>query len=295
MDVRMRRVIVLLNSGSGSATAPGQVGRTLQSAGLDADVRAVAPSDLKQAARSAASERPDAVVASGGDGTISAVAGALAGSPIPLGVLPAGTLNHFARDLGLPAEFSAAAHVIAAGRMRSIDLGSVNGSHFVNNSSIGLYPLLVRYRDRQRRWRGLDKWAAMLSAVLWALRRFPLVHVTLEASGNTVRCKTPLVFVGNNQYAIDLLNLGRRTALDRGELCVYLVNASTRLRFLRLAVRIILGRLKQDRDFITMCVTRLRIEAKREKLHVACDGEVTEMQPPLIYESRPGALKVLAP
>jgi len=142
----------------------------------------------------------DAVIVGGGDGSISTVAGVLAGSGVPLGVIPLGTLNHFAKDLKIPLAVVEAVAVIAAGATRPIDVGEVNGLIFINNSSIGFYPYLVLDRERQRRRHGLPKWLAMIAACLRAVRHFPLRRLTISAEGWTQSYRSPCVFVGNNEY-----------------------------------------------------------------------------------------------
>src|SRR5689334_18968110 len=115
------RVAALLNAAAGTVAVPAALVReALTAAGLDAEVRAVPGERLAEAARAAADSGVDAVVAGGGDGTVSAVAGALADRGTPLGVLPLGTLNHFARDLAIPLNLSAAARLIAAARARPV-------------------------------------------------------------------------------------------------------------------------------------------------------------------------------
>lgn len=235
------------------------------------------------------------VVAAGGDGTQSAVAAALAGTETPMGVIPKGTLNHFAKDLGVPLEIGEAARAVVRGRPRAVDVGEVNGRVFVNNSSIGLYPQVVRHRDKVRERLGHGKWYAMLLAIASIFRRFPLVRLRLEVNGESWLRTTPFVFVGNNQYEIEGMNLGQRTSLERGDLCVYFTNRTGRLGMLRLAVRALIGRLRQDKDFNALCTTELWIDARRTKISVAFDGEVDHFVPPLHYIIRPKALKVMLP
>jgi diacylglycerol kinase family enzyme len=281
-------------------------------AGVDADVRIVEGNEVAPAARRAGAEGFAAVVAGGGDCTVSAAAGALAGTQLPLGVLPLGTLNHFAKDLGIPLELPHAARLIAdavrggphSPLVRAIDVGEVNGRVFVNNSSIGLYPRIVRHRDRQMERLGRGKWLAMLTAALGVLRRFPTVRVRLAVSSDaanpdenrqTYVRTTPFVFVGNNRYEFDLFNFGRRTAIDRGELEVYFGHRTGRFGLLVLALRALVGRLDQAKDFEVMCVHELFIDTGKSRLRVAMDGEITELQPPLHYRTRPGALRVIVP
>ena len=233
------------------------------------------------------------VVAAGGDGTQSAVAAALAGTETPMGVLAKGTLNHFAKDLGVPLEVAGAARLIATGRPRAIDVAQVNGRTFVNNSSIGMYPQVVRHRDQVRERLGHGKWYAMLQAIIAIFRRFPLVRLRLTVNGETWERKIPFVFVGNNQYEIDSLSLGKRATLERGDLCVYFPNRTGRSGMLRLALRALVGRLRQDRDFNALCATELWIETPRRAISVSADGEVERMTPPLHYRILPKALRVV--
>ncbi|HSU66392.1 MAG TPA: diacylglycerol kinase family protein [Tepidisphaeraceae bacterium] len=292
----MSRAVVIVNRHAGVQYMDGLIRLALQQAGIDADIREPSsPSQLRETARAAARNGAAAVIASGGDGTVATVAGEVAEADGILGVLPMGTLNHFARDLGIPSDLREAARVIARGNTRRVDMGDVNGRIFLNNCSIGLYPRMVRRRESQRQRLGRGKWYAMAVAALSLFRRYPLVHLTLEVEGQIIRCKTPLVFIGNNRYETDLLNLGRRTALDRGELSVYLAKATGRLDLLLLALRMLVGRLKQARDFENRVVTQLTIETRKRRVRIACDGEVVRMHPPLVCRVRPGALKVLAP
>jgi diacylglycerol kinase family enzyme len=298
------RVIALVNPASGTMSAADREAKVqalraaLAGAGLEAEVRPTPGPELERAAlETATSPGVDAVVAAGGDGTVSAVAGALvkAGAPVPLGIIPAGTLNHFAKDLGLPLDPAAAAAVVAVGHVRAVDVGEVNGRVFVNNSSIGLYPQIVRQRDRIRERLGSGKWTAMAVACVSVFRRHPVVHVTIETGGRVRRCTTPFVFVGNNRYEIDLFALGARPALDRGELSVYFTTRTSRFALLTLAIRAAFGRLEQARDFESLTLKQFQIETNRRTLPVAHDGEVTRMDPPLRYRTLPKALRVLAP
>jgi diacylglycerol kinase family enzyme len=266
-----------------------------QAEGIDADVRPTLGPDLSEQSRRAAGERPDAVVAAGGDGTVSGVAGGLAGGDIPLGVIPLGTLNHFAKDLKLPTELEPAIETIRSGQVREVDVGEVNGQVFINNSSIGIYPEVVRDRDAQRTRLGRGKWMAMFFASLAALRRFPVMRVRLRINDRTVLRTTPFVFVGNNEYEMHLFNVGGRRCLDKGQLSLYVAHRTGRFGMFILAIRALLGRLDQAKDFDAVCLPEVWVETGKRRLHVAADGEVTIVQPPLHYVIRPRALRVIAP
>jgi diacylglycerol kinase family enzyme len=246
-------------------------------------------------ARAAAAEGPPLLVAAGGDGTVNAVAAELVGRPTVLGVLPLGTLNHFAKDLGIPTDLERAVRALRDGSVARIDVGEVNGRIFLNNSSLGLYPDIVRQREHQQERLGRGKWHAMAWAFLGALKRYPFMNVRLEADGEVFARRTPFVFIGNNEYRMEALQIGARACLDRGLLSLYVAHRTGRLGLLRLAVRALFGRLSQASDFDSVCAREILVETRRPRVRVATDGEVTIMQSPLRYRVRPGALRVAVP
>jgi diacylglycerol kinase family enzyme len=245
--------------------------------------------------RDAVASNADIVVLGGGDGTLSSGALAMVGGAKPLGVLPLGTLNHFAKDAGIPVDLDAAVETIRAGHVMDVDVGEVNGRIFLNNSSIGLYPIAVEEREELRHRTGGGKWPAMLRASADVFRRFPLLEVTLPMAGRPIRLATPFVFVGNNRYEMSLLTLGTRSSLQGGELSVYIPRNGGRLGLLQLALRALLGRLDQERDFHSTAVSSIEIRTRRRSLCVSLDGEVAQMTSPIRFLIRPRALRVLAP
>ncbi len=235
------------------------------------------------------------VVAAGGDGTVNAVAAQVAGSKSALGVVPLGTLNHFARDVGIPVEVEDAVRTIAAGARERVDVGTVNGRVFVNNSSIGLYPAMVVRREKLRRRRGSGKWTALFWASLTVLRRHAMLSVSLRVNGTVTQYRTPLVFVGNNEYQIEGPEVGRRVGLHDGKLSIYITRRHGRRGLLALGLRSMFGSLREALDLEALTATHLTIATRRRHLHVATDGEVSLMTTPLEYENRPGALEVIVP
>ena len=294
-----RTVSVIVNAGSGLGNDDAlreRLQSLFEGAGAEVDVRlARGGAEIAAAVEAALARRPDVIVAGGGDGTVSTVAAALAGGPVALGVLALGTLNHFARDSGVPADLEQAVAAIVAGRPRTVDIGEVNGRTFINNSSLGLYPDIVRHRERQQKRLGRGKWPAFAWATLAALRRYPFMAVRLVVDGSERTRRTPFVFIGNNEYRMDGFAIGERTGLDRGTLSLYVAQRPGRLRLLLLALRALTGRLRQARDFDALAATEIVIESRRRRLHVATDGEVTSMTPPLRYRIRPRALSVMLP
>jgi YegS/Rv2252/BmrU family lipid kinase len=247
-------------------------------------------------ARRAVSDNCQPIIAGGGDGTINAVASVLLDTDRTLGVLPLGTLNHFAKDLNIPLDVKAAARVCLEGREASVDVGEVNGQIFLNNSSLGLYPSIVRHREKQQQQLGRGKWPAFIWATLTMLKRYPFLSVRLSTDDETMIRHTPFVFVGNNEYEMESFNIGARSCIDAGQLSLYVAHRTTRLGLLRLAWRALFGGLRNEEDFNAMCTKEVWIETRRPKrLRVATDGEVTTMTTPLHYRVRPGALRVLVP
>ncbi|HEX4738384.1 MAG TPA: diacylglycerol kinase family protein [Allosphingosinicella sp.] len=265
--------------------------------GIDAKILAVDPGELdRHCTEAAAAAGIDALVAAGGDGTISTAAAAVAGTEMPLGVLPLGTLNHFAKDAGIPLDLEEAVAAIAGGRTRQVDVAEVNGRVFINNSAVGLYPELVKSREAQQRLFGRGKKAAMLVAGVRAFWRFSRRRLTIRIAGHQGTIVTPLLFVGNNRYKMDLLDLGQRDAIDRGELCLYAPLAGGPFHFLSVSVRAVLGREDRQSDFLAIDgVREVEIDSPRAALMVATDGEAQTLDTPLRYKVRPGALKLIVP
>jgi diacylglycerol kinase family enzyme len=295
------KVRAIVNRQGGTLKAGGGEGEdklreAFEKAGIDADLRLTDPDDIADAlAEAAKAPGLDAVVAGGGDGTLSCAAGHLAGTGRPLGILPLGTLNHLARDAGIPAGIEEAAAVIAAGQVRAIDLAEVNGRIFVNNSSVGLYPDMVRLREAEQERSSRGKRLAMLSASLISLRHFRRHRLWISAQGLEAPVRTPLLFVGNNRYEVNLLALGKREALDQGELCLYAIRARSRAGLFWAGIRGLFGRLDQQRDFVTAYVQEAEISSDRDVMIISADGETLRMETPLRYRIRPKALKLIVP
>ena len=292
-----RAIIVIVNAGSGSGNDDAiaeQLRAHFESAGAPAEINLVhGGTELSARIDASIALHPDVIVAGGGDGTVSSVAARLVGSDIALGVLPLGTLNHFARDLGIPLDLEQAVGQIVTGRPTPVDVGEVNGRVFINNSSLGLYPDIVRDRERQQKRLGRGKWPALAWATLAALRRYSFMSVRLAVDGQERLRRTPFVFIGNNEYRMEGFAIGERAALTDGKLSLYVAQRPGRLRLLLLALRALTGRLKQARDFDAMLATEIVVESRHRRLRVAADGEVTVMTPPLRYRIRPAGLTVM--
>ena len=296
---RKREVPVCISRSSGG-TARGkkeaeEIRSALAAAGVNARVELVDGGGIVERAKEAVAEGAPLLIVGGGDGSVSAAAGILAGTKKKLGILPLGTLNHFARDLGIPLDLSEAAALICNGRARPVDVAEVNGRIFVNNSAIGLYPLMVIDRDLQQKRLGRSKRLAMLVASARTLARFSHYRLTLTVNDERSRIDTPLLFVGNNDYRIDLRAPGRRESLEDGRLSVFVMRKKTRRGLLAASIRALFNRTRPDDMVRLEDVQRLQVSCPRSHVVVSIDGEVESVNPPLDYRIRKGALSVIAP
>lgn len=292
------RIAVILNARSGStSTNIEELQAMFGARGLDATV--VSPktgADVSSLAGSLARSGHGIIVAAGGDGTVSAVASALAGSETILGVLPLGTLNHFAKDAGIPLALPEAVSNLAEGRVVNIDVGDVNGQVFINNISLGLYPAFVQARGDVRRRSGLSRWYTILAAAISVLSRLPLMRARVTIDATPLKRITPVVFVGNNEYELEGPSIGRRHTLDGGCLSIIMTQSRGPWGLVRLVMRAALGKLRGAKDLDALLGREIEVRTKGWRTVVAVDGEVTEgIKRPLRCSVRRGALRVLVP
>jgi diacylglycerol kinase family enzyme len=290
------RLGVVLNAHAAGADTLGQrITTACRSHGAEADIVIADGNTLAGAARQLVADGHTIVAAGGGDGTISSVASVLVGGDATLGVLPLGTLNHFARDLGIPLTLEDAIAVITHGGVTRVDVGDVNGRVFVNNSSVGLYPRLVWEREQRQR-QGHRKWTAMAAAAWTVWRRYRRVTVVVNAGdGGPARVHTPFVFVGNNPYQLSGLKFGSRPALNGGTLQVCMAPELSAAGVVRVLGWTLAGRLDSFENFVSLDTTSLTIGARRPRLGVSLDGEIMVLTTPLRYRIRPAALRVAIP
>ena len=294
-----RKVQVLLNRCSRALLvkeiAEHDVSKALDDAGISAEVRIVAGSDIHRLAQRAVQRREPLLIVGGGDGSVSAAAGALAGTATRLGIFSLGTRNHFARDLGLPTGLDESARLIASGVEHRVDVAEMNGRVFINNSAVGLYPLMGLDRDSQRQRLGRSKRLALVVASIRTLARFGRQRLILTVNDEKERLDTPMLFVGNNRYRLALPGAGTRERLDAGELSVTVMRKKTRAGFLAAVVRALMSRTRKDDIVCISGVERLRVGSGRSRLTVTLDGEILRVAPPLEYRVRKAALRVAAP
>lgn len=294
----MKQVIrVLINGQAGSVdseVARSHLEEQLARALPDAIVRwSDATVSMDQLIQHAMKETPTLLVAGGGDGTINAVASAILGTETVLGVLPVGTLNHFAKDAGIPTDLADAVAVLRDGIASSIDVGMVNDRIFLNNAGLGIYPEIVRRREAQQR-QGASKWPAAIAATIRVLYRYRELGLRLLVDGETLLRRTSALFVGNNEYSNDDSIEPYRKTLSAGTLSVFIPRARRPLPLLWFTLRALIGSVRNNRGFELLLVDHFTIESKHRKLNVSIDGEVVSLATPLKFSVMPAALRVLA-
>jgi diacylglycerol kinase family enzyme len=191
-------------------------------------------------------------------------------------------------------ELKSAIENLGSGRAIAVDVGEVNGQIFVNNSGLGLYPAIVRLREK-RQARGASKWIAAAIAALAALRHYHRLALQVSANGKELLRRTSIVFLGNNEYTMEGLNIGTRTQLDAGRLCLYITRETSSLKLLGLTLSALMGKLQKNRDYDKILTDEVWIRSKHSTLNVSIDGEVIRLASPLHYRIRPKALWVLVP
>lgn len=286
---------VIVNAAGGTASRAGeglpeQLEATFAAAGQAIALELVDGEGLPAALRKHATARRIAV--GGGDGTLATAAGAISRGAGELAILPLGTRNHFARQLGIPLALNDAAALAAQGAARLVDLAEADGRVFINNLSAGAYVELVRRREASR----LPKLLATLPATWLTLRMLRSRRFELAIDGERSIVATPLLFVGNNRYEVEEGRPGERAALDDGMLSLFAVAPLSRTALVTAALRTLVARPRMHRDF---CLDRtaqgVRIDGPGASLDVALDGEPVRFDLPLTIRIVPRALAVVSP
>ncbi|WP_043363314.1 diacylglycerol kinase family protein [Belnapia sp. F-4-1] len=294
----MRKVAVVINARSGGLLgrerAAEEVAERLAAAGLAPSILHEAEEpDLGRRLDQAVALGMDAVVVGGGDGTIAAAAQRLVGTGIALGILPLGTMNMLAKDLGIPLGLEAAAEALAHGEVRAIDVAAVNGHVFLCLSVLGLPTAIGRHRERHR---GTGGQVRLMLAALRTMLRYRPMRLRLALDG-TVEQPVFLraLAVANNAYAEGFGAFFSRTRLDRGELFLYQAREFGPWWIARMLAAMALGRWRRRPELDERPAQEIIIHSRRRSLRVMNDGEALLLAPPLRYAIQPGALRVVVP
>jgi diacylglycerol kinase family enzyme len=234
------------------------------------------------------------IIAAGGDGTVHHVMQRLVGTPAVLGVIPLGTYNHFARDLGIPIDRFAALEDALGGATRQVDVARAADEYFVNNISLGIYPELVERREERRGH--VSRARAMAAAVAATYRAMPSVQLTIDTPDHFERVKTHLFMVSNNAYDLSRAGIrAPRLSFEGGRVSIYWLPNIGRLDFLRMVARFIGGRLEAIGGLRSLGATKLMIGSSHAHVRVGMDGEVFTLATPIAVASMPASLLVKVP
>lgn len=284
---------MLLNPSSGVKLPADELEEAARGAGLEV-LRLGPDVDCASIVRSRMNEGRRLFVAAGGDGTVNHVVQPLINTEAVLGVIPVGTYNHFANDLGIPAGWREALDVALGGATKQIDTARANERFFLNNISMGLYPELVA--KREARGRDYSRWKARLFAAYSTLRKFPHVAVTLESEHHQEVVRTHVLMVSNNSYDLSRLGIqAPRSGLEEGRLSVYWLPHVPRAKLMSFIAHFLAGRVTEAPGFRSFRTTRLKVQSPKSHLRLGIDGEVATLSVPLVVTIVPRSLLVRVP
>jgi diacylglycerol kinase family enzyme len=237
----------------------------------------------------------DAVFAGGGDGTISTAAAILAGHGTALGVLPLGTMNLFARALGIPLKLEEAVEALMAGKKRHIDIGEVNGEVFVHHVTLGLHPRIIAGRERERYRSRLGKKLAGLKVWWKLLRQAPRMTLRLAVDSERVKLKTASLIITNNPFLEQLGGLPHSEIPNKGKLGLYAAQTRDWKDLLAMSAEASLGKWESNSKLDFLESREVAIHSERKKLRASIDGELVYLRAPLRARIIPSSLWVLCP
>ena len=281
---------MFLNPSSGARLDAAELTAAASEAGIevvaltrDVDVPAMIREQMREGRR--------LFIAAGGDGTVNCVIQPLVHSDAILGVIPMGTFNHFARDVGVPLDWREALDVALNGTTRQVDAARANERFFVNNVSMGLYPELVARREEHGR--EYPRWKARLYAAYGTLQKYPHVTVTLESEHHQVAVRTHVLMVSNNTYDLSRIGIeAPRTTLEEGRLSVYWLPHLPRIALMRFLGHYLAGRVHATPGFRSFRTARMKVHSSKQHLRVGVDGELFTFHLPIVITIAPKSLLV---
>ena len=240
-------------------------------------------------------DHPGIVVAAGGDGTLNAVAARLLHLKVPMGILPMGTFNYVARALDIPLDLMAAAEVIATGVKRAIHVAKINDQIYLNNASLGLYPLFIQKRELYNQKFGRFPLHAYTSGLDVLIREHQELKLELQIDQEIYSLETPLIFFGNNQLQLADLNLKVAECAKEGRVAGVVMAKSDKLILFKSLLQLVRGKIDAASDVHSFSAQQVIVDAEQAQLSVAIDGEIVEMTPPLKIHVEHSALNVMVP
>ena len=251
--------------------------------------------DVRKIVREALDAGLKTFVVAGGDGSVHHVAQALVNTEGVLGVVPIGSVNHLARDLGVPiGDWRAALEIALRGKLRQIDVGRVNGHYFINSVMLGLYPTISAFRERFRSMH--SRWRAYFKAFRLALHHFPHVTLVVELNGRVETFRTQMFVVAVNAYDLSTTGVvSPKTSFNDGRVSIYTLSFMSRWQFIRAAAQYFRGKIGDVTGFRSIRTTHLSVDTGKRRLRISVDGELMDLGTPLQIVAVPSSLLVRAP
>lgn len=296
-----RKLSIILNRESGTLltlgpdTVEAGLKEIFEELGCTVEIQQVTGPQVQAALESARDGAADAVIVGGGDGTVATAATVFARHDKPLGILPLGTFNLAARDVGMPLDWQEAARALVTAPVGQMDLLDVEGRLFMCVVVLGFYPALVMGRPEYH-----GSWIVKSFRTLWdglrSAATFPPLNLNLTSQGKLQRHRTRIALLANNDYEDIFGIIPRRRSLDGGYFTVYISKHQSRLGLIRSFVAWLLGRWKEDRELTVIQATDMEIDVRRRRrIAVMMDGELEKMNLPFRVKLVPKALWVIAP
>jgi diacylglycerol kinase family enzyme len=289
---------VIMNRRSGAKPKP-ELSEEIESAfgshGWQVEFVACERANLASRITESVAREGGTIVVAGGDGTVNAVATACLAAKRPFGIVPGGTFNYVARNLGVSTEVNEAVAAIVAGQLRPLDAGEINGHLFLNNAGTGLYSELIERREQHKRRFGRKRIVGLFSGIISMLDAYPIYRVELIADGRSERLLTTTLFFGCNALQLANYNVAARDCLREKKLAVLSLKLRSRMDIGKAALAALRGKLEEADNIDSLCAREVRVHTQRPVLKVAVDGETVVMRSPLDVILRPDALQVYAP
>lgn len=297
-----RRFTIIMNAASGNDAKE----RTrellrdrLQSHGCAAHIVEIPPGGdvnaICEEAVVAARESGDIVVAAGGDGTLNTVAGFCHQHAVPMGIVPLGTFNYFARDLDISLDPAEAADTLVTGILRTVPAGMVGEKLFLVNASIGLYTDVIRNRESVKARLGRYRIVALGAAVASFFQRRRVFTVHLHKGAEDIMRRTMMVFVCKNRFQLENLGLAMADSIADDQLSISILKPARRLQIARILFRGMIGLMHGEKRVEELSATQFMLETDHRHARVVIDGEIAVMKTPLVFRAVPAALQVITP
>ena len=296
-----KNITLVMNSGAGNddkATARDLIVQKLKEAGIAVTLAEISGANVVTVCNTAAKDAKadgSLVVAAGGDGTVNCVASACIKHDVPMGVIPMGTYNYFARDLGIAPDIEGAIAVLVTGQLTTTAVGLLQDQIFVNNASFGTYARVVKNREMDKKKFGRYRIVALLSDIrsLYA----PAKNYTLRiGTGDMAKnCRTTMIFAGINKFQMENLGIPLAEKAGRTQMSVTIMKPATRWEMTRILLRGLFRQLPQDDRIDVLHAETFTVDAPAAPIVCVVDGEIVNLTLPLEFKLLPDQLRVMTP